>query len=39
MPRVGLAAVAEHGPVGSTNATAARRIGVRPDDTLPVAGY
>jgi hypothetical protein len=39
MPRVGLAAVAKHVPVGSTSASAARRIGVRPDDTPPVAGY
>jgi Domain of unknown function (DUF4188) len=36
MPRVGLAAVAEHRPLGNTSATAARRIGVRPDDTPPV---
>jgi hypothetical protein len=39
MPRVGLGAVGEHVPVGSTNATAARRIGARPDDTPPVQGY
>jgi hypothetical protein len=39
MPRVGLAAVGEHRPIGSTSATAARRIGVRPDDTPPVPGY
>jgi hypothetical protein len=39
MPRVGLAAVGEHLPIGSTSATAARRIGVRPDDTPPVGGY
>jgi Monooxygenase af470-like len=39
MPRVGLAAVAEHRPIGSTSATAARRIGLRPDDAPPVPGY
>ena len=39
MPRVGLAAVGEHRPVGSTSATAAQRIGVRPDDSQPVEGY
>jgi hypothetical protein len=39
MPRVGLAAVGEHRPIGSSSATAARRIGARPDDTPPVAGY
>jgi hypothetical protein len=39
MPRVGLAAVGEHVPLGSTSATAARRIGVRADDMPPVAGY
>jgi hypothetical protein len=39
MPRVGLGAVGEHVPIGSTSATAARRIGERPDDTSPVAGY
>ena len=39
MPRVGLAEVAEHVPIGSTTATAARRIGVRPDDAAPVEGY
>jgi hypothetical protein len=39
MPVVGLAAVGEHVPIGSTSATAARRIGVRPDDTPPVDGY
>jgi fumigallin biosynthesis monooxygenase-like protein len=39
MPRVGLAAVGEHRPVGSASATAARRIGVRPDDVAPVDGY
>jgi len=36
MPRVGLAAASEHRPVGSANATAARRIGVRPDDSPPL---
>lgn len=39
MPRIGLAAVGKHVPVGSTSASAARRIGVRPDDTPAVAGY
>ena len=39
MPRVGLAAVGEHAPIGSTSATAATRIGARDDDTAPVAGY
>jgi Domain of unknown function (DUF4188) len=39
MPRVGLAAVGEHVPIGSTSATAARRIGVRPEDVAPVEGY
>jgi hypothetical protein len=39
MPRVGLAKVGEHLPVGSTSATAARRIGARADDLPPVAGY
>jgi Monooxygenase af470-like len=38
MPRVGLAGAAEHLPVGSTS-TAARRIGARPTDEPPVAGY
>jgi hypothetical protein len=38
MPRVGLAAAAEHLPLGSTS-TAARRIGARPADEPPVAGY
>ena len=32
MPRVGLAAVGDHRPIGTTSATAARRIGLRPDD-------
>jgi hypothetical protein len=39
MPVVGLAAVAEHRPLGSTTATAALRIGARTDDTPPVEGY
>jgi fumigallin biosynthesis monooxygenase-like protein len=39
MPRVGLAAVGEHLPIGSTAATAAGRIGARPDDRPPVPGY
>ena len=38
MPRVGLGAVGEHAPLGSTT-SAARRIGARPDDQPPVAGY
>jgi hypothetical protein len=38
MPRIGLAAVGRHEPVGSTSATAAR-IGARPDDSAPVPGY
>jgi hypothetical protein len=38
MPRVGLAKVAEHLPLGSTS-TAARRIGTRPADEPPVVGY
>jgi hypothetical protein len=38
MPQVGLAGVGEHAPLGSTS-TAARRIGVRPDDAAPVPGY
>jgi hypothetical protein len=37
MPRVGLAGAGELVPVGSTNDTAARRIGARPDDRAPVA--
>ncbi len=39
MPRIGLAAAGEHTPVGSSNATAACRMGIRPDDAPPVAGY
>jgi Domain of unknown function (DUF4188) len=38
MPRVGLGAVGDHAPLGSTS-TAARRIGTRPEDEAPVAGY
>jgi hypothetical protein len=38
MPRVGLAKVGEHRPLGSTS-TAARRIGAGADDQAPVAGY
>jgi len=38
MPRVGLADVGEHLPLGSTS-TAARRIGTRPADEPPVVGY
>ena len=39
MPRVGLGAVGDLVPIGSTTATAAQRIGARPDDRAPVAGY
>jgi Domain of unknown function (DUF4188) len=39
MPRVGLATVGDHRPIGSTGATAAQRIGARPDDRSPVPGY
>jgi hypothetical protein len=39
MPRIGLAAVGEHRPIGTTSATAARRIGDRPDDAPPIEGY
>jgi hypothetical protein len=39
MPRVGLAAVGDHRPIGTASATAARRIGLRPDDLAPVDGY
>jgi hypothetical protein len=35
MPRIGLAAAAEHRPIGRTD-SAARRIGVRPDDAPPL---
>jgi hypothetical protein len=38
MPRVGLARVGEHLPLGSTS-TAAVRLGTRPGDEPPVAGY
>jgi hypothetical protein len=38
MPRVGLAKVGGHAPLGSTS-TAAQRAGVRADDRAPVAGY
>jgi hypothetical protein len=38
MPRIGLARAAEHVPVGSTS-TASKRLGTRPDDEPPVAGY
>jgi hypothetical protein len=38
MPRIGLGSAAEHVPLGSTS-TAARRIGTRPADEPPVAGY
>jgi hypothetical protein len=38
MPRVGLAEVGEHAPLGSTS-TAAGRLGARPDDQAPIAGY
>jgi len=36
MPRTGLAAVAAHRPIGPESASAARRIGLRPDDVAPV---
>ena len=39
MPRVGLAAASGHMHVGSTNSTAAQRLGLRPHDTPPIAGY
>jgi hypothetical protein len=38
MPRIGLAAAGDHTPIGSTS-TAAQRVGARPDDVAPVAGY
>jgi hypothetical protein len=38
MPRVGLAAAGGHEPLG-TASTASRRIGARPEDRAPVAGY
>jgi Domain of unknown function (DUF4188) len=38
MPRIGLAAAGDHAPIGSTS-TAAQRVGARPDDVAPVAGY
>ena len=38
MPRVGLGAVGDHAPLGSTS-TAAMRSGVRAHDEAPVAGY
>ena len=38
MPRVGLAAVSGHGPLGSTT-TAALRIGERLQDEAPLPGY
>jgi hypothetical protein len=39
MPPSGLGAASAVVPIGSTAATAARRIGARPDDAPPVAGY
>jgi fumigallin biosynthesis monooxygenase-like protein len=36
MPRVGLAAATDHRPIDSATGSAARRIGVRPDDTPPL---
>ncbi len=39
MPPRGLAAFADLRPVGSTAATAAKRIGARDEDEAPVAGY
>ena len=38
VPRIGLANAGEHAPLGSTS-TAAQRIGERPEDSAPVAGY
>ena len=38
MPRVGLAKVAEDLPLDAAS-TAARRLGIRPEDETPVAGY
>ncbi len=38
MPRVGLAKVAEHVPLGTTT-SAARRLGDRPADKPPIPGY
>ena len=38
MPRVGLGAFGDHGPLGSAS-TAARRAGVRGDDQAPVEAY
>lgn len=38
MPRLGLANVAEHMPLGSTT-SAARRLGERPADEPPIPGY
>ena len=34
-----IGAVGELVPIGSTTTTAAQRIGARPDDRAPVAGY
>lgn len=39
MPRVGLAAAAEHMPVGSTGQSAARRIGVSREDRPALSPY
>jgi hypothetical protein len=39
MPRVGLAAVGEHRPIGSTSATAPIRLGTTEADEAPVPGY
>jgi hypothetical protein len=39
MPRTGLGVAGDLQPVGSTAATAASRIGARPDDQAPVEGY
>ena len=36
VPRIGLAAAGQHLPLVGSSATAARRIGARPDDTAPV---
>jgi hypothetical protein len=39
MPSIGLAAVGGQTPIGAGGTTAAQRLGLRPDDTPPVAGY
>ena len=39
MPRIGLGAIGDHQPIGSAARSASVRIGTRPDDEPPVAGY